>query len=330
VPESTHVRPGSGGQADRAHAFAWIYLCAHLAAHVVEEAATGFLAVWNPVLAGWSQRTGLPLPQFTFGTWLGVLIVAVVALTALTPRVARGAPWAPAASYIFAAIMVANGVHHLLSPLYLGRFLPGQFSSPLLIAAAVWLIVQTRAISRPSSPAGDPARQVPTRAVVETAVFFLAAPGTVALWIPYALTGWELPERTSERAFAGVAGGVLIAAGAAALVECFARFALVGRGTPSPASPTTSLVVSGLYRYTRNPMYVAVATLLLGQTLLFGSGALLTYSVVVWLAAHTFVVSYEEPTLRRRYGPAYDDYRANVPRWIPRLHPWTQRIADTA
>ena len=316
---------------NRAHAFAWVYLCAHLAAHVMEEAATGFLDVWNPVLAGWQQRTGLPLPQFTFDSWLGILIVAVATLTALAPRVARGAPWAPAASYIFAAIMVVNGVHHLLSPLYLGRFLPGQFSSPLLIAAAVWLIVQTRVVARSGLPAdAGRYREVnarPARAIVETAVFFLAAPGTVALWIPYALTGWHVPPQTTERAVAGIAGGVLIAAGTAALVECFARFALVGRGTPSPASPTRSLVVSGLYRCTRNPMYVAVTTLLIGQTLLFGSTALLTYAVIVWTAAHTFVVSYEEPTLRRAYGAAYDDYRAHVPRWVPRLRPWTQTMA---
>ena len=323
----------------RAHAFAWIYLCAHLAAHVIEEAATGFLEVWNPVLAGWSHRTGVPLPQFTFDTWIGVLIVAVVGLTALTPRIARGAPWAAAASYIFAAIMVANGVHHLLSPLYLGQFLPGQLSSPLLIAAALWLIVQTRRTTRltldnhsDSHRAGAGSYGARRRAIVETAVFFVAAPGTVALWIPYALTGWHVLarrslgeggiEQTIDRALLSVAGGALITVGAAALVECFARFALVGRGTPSPASPTTSLVVSGLYRYTRNPMYVAVAMLLIGQTLLFGSPALLTYTVIVWLAAHTFVVSYEEPTLRRHYGPAYDDYCAHVPRWIPRLHPW--------
>ena len=307
----------------RAHAFAWFYLCAHLAAHVVEEAATGFLDVWNPVLAGWSQRTGLPLPHLPFDLWLGILVVAVTVLTALTPRVARGAAWAPSASYIFGAVMVANGVHHLFSPLYLGRFLPGHFTSPLLIAAAVWLIVQTRARSRRSTPAGQPLNGSPARALIETTVFFLAAPGTVALWVPYALTGWNLPEQTLNHVLATLAGGVLIAIGAAALVECFARFALVGRGTPSPAAPTATLVISGLYRYTRNPMYVAVVTLLLGQTLLFGSGALVTYTLVVWSMAHAFVLIYEEPTLGRQYGSAYDDYRAHVPRWIPRRHAWT-------
>jgi protein-S-isoprenylcysteine O-methyltransferase Ste14 len=323
----------------RAHAFAWVYLCAHLAAHVIEEAATGFLGVANAVLAGWSRDFGLPLQPLAFGAWLGTLTVVMAVLVALTPRVARGAAWAPTASYIFAGVMIANGMGHLLSPLYLGRFLPGHFSSPLLIAAALWLIVQARRAARATTSPGRP-RDRRTRAIVETAVFFAAAPGSVALWVPYALTGWELPFGRGLDAGGPVlsvghvpallAGAVLIAGGTAALVECFARFALVGRGTPSPASPTASLVVSGLYRNTRNPMYVAVASLLLGQTLLFGSVALLQYTAIVWLMAHTFVLAYEEPTLHRQFGAAYDEYRAHVPRWIPRLRPWTRPLAGAA
>lgn len=153
--------------------------------------------------------------------------------------------------------------------------------------------------------------------IVGSLVFFLIAPGTVAGWAPYALTKWRF-----EPAFFGLEpirylGGALIAGGLACLVTCFARFALEGRGTPAPVAPTETLVISGLYRYVRNPMYVAVVTIIVGQALLFASRSLLIYAAVVWLCFHLFVLIYEEPTLRRQYGAAYDAYRARVPRWLP-------------
>jgi protein-S-isoprenylcysteine O-methyltransferase Ste14 len=106
------------------------------------------------------------------------------------------------------------------------------------------------------------------------------------------------------------------------LLESFARFALQGLGTPAPVFPTRRLVVTGVYRYVRNPMYVAVAAIILGQALLFGSVALLEYGAVVWLMFHLFVLLYEEPTLRGVFGSDYEAFRAAVPRWIPRLTPW--------
>jgi protein-S-isoprenylcysteine O-methyltransferase Ste14 len=105
----------------------------------------------------------------------------------------------------------------------------------------------------------------------------------------------------------------MIAAGLPVLLDSFARFAVL---------PTRHLVVSGLYRYVRNPMYVAVTSLILGQALLFGSLRVLEYGLAVWLAFHLFVLSYEEPTLRGTFGPEYQQFCANVPRWIPRLKPW--------
>ena len=117
-------------------------------------------------------------------------------------------------------------------------------------------------------------------------------------------------------------GGVLIALGAIGLLDSFARFALQGMGTPAPTFPTERLVVTGLYRYVRNPMYVAVVAAIFGQGLLFGSAPLIAYGAAVWLAFHLFVVAYEEPALRRRFGAIYAAYQANVPRWIPRLAPW--------
>ena len=117
---------------------------------------------------------------------------------------------------------------------------------------------------------------------------------------------------------AQVAGAALLAAGAAALLHAFARFALQGLGTPAPVAPTERLVVTGLYRYVRNPMYLAVAGTILGQWLLLGRPVLLAYAVVFGAIVYAFVRGYEEPTLARRYGEEYERYRAEVPGWWPR------------
>jgi protein-S-isoprenylcysteine O-methyltransferase Ste14 len=109
------------------------------------------------------------------------------------------------------------------------------------------------------------------------------------------------------------------------LLDSFARFALQGLGTPAPVFPTRHLVVTGLYRHVRNPMYLAVAAAILGQSLWFGNVRVLVYGFAVWLAFHLFVTAYEEPTLRRTYGHEYEEFCANVPRWIPRVRPWNPR-----
>ena len=113
-------------------------------------------------------------------------------------------------------------------------------------------------------------------------------------------------------------------AGLPVLLDSFARFAIQGLGTPAPIFPTRRLVVSGLYRYVRNPMYVAVVSLILGQGLFFGDLRVLEYGIAIWAAFHLFVLVYEEPTLRNTYGSEYDVFCANVHRWIPRLRPWRQ------
>ena len=115
---------------------------------------------------------------------------------------------------------------------------------------------------------------------------------------------------------------MVIVVGVPVLVDSFARFALKGLGTPAPVFPTQHLVVSGLYRYVRNPVYVAVLAVILGQGLLFGDVRVLEYGVLVWIAFHLFVLLYEEPTLRRSFGAEYENFCANVGRWIPRLSAW--------
>jgi protein-S-isoprenylcysteine O-methyltransferase Ste14 len=118
-------------------------------------------------------------------------------------------------------------------------------------------------------------------------------------------------------------GGALVVAGAAVLFDSFARFALQGLGTPAPVFPTRHLVITGLYRYVRNPMYVAVVAVIGGQGSLLGNIRVLEYGVLVWLAFHLFVLAYEEPTLRASFGREYEAFCAGVPRWIPRLSPWS-------
>jgi len=93
-------------------------------------------------------------------------------------------------------------------------------------------------------------------------------------------------------------------------------------GTPAPTTPTERLVLTGLYRFVRNPMYLAVVFLICGQALLLGSRPLLLHAGATWLAFHAFVLFYEEPVLGRRFGGAYQEYRRHVRRWWPRRSPW--------
>ena len=162
-----------------------------------------------------------------------------------------------------------------------------------------------------------------SQAVIGSFVFFWIAPAMVAGLIPHQLSRWQIEPPFLGLTATRVVGIVLIAAGGTAVLECFTRFAIKGRGTPAPIAPTETLVVTGLYRFVRNPMYVAVVSVILGQALLLGSTRLLAYALTVWTAFHIFVLAYEEPTLRQQFGESYDRYRANVRRWLPRLIAWT-------
>lgn len=159
-------------------------------------------------------------------------------------------------------------------------------------------------------------------AATGAAVFFAAAPGIAAGVGPWALTGWRAGGSGAPVA-ARLAGWALVVAGTAVLVSAFARFVREGRGTPAPVAPTDVLVVGGLYRYVRNPMYLAVLSVVAGQALVLWRPVLVAYGATLALAFVAFVRGYEEPTLRRRYGAGYDAYRAEVPGWWPRLRPWT-------
>ena len=161
-----------------------------------------------------------------------------------------------------------------------------------------------------------------TIAVLGSALFFAVAPSSVAGLVPWWITHWEFRPPFFDLDATRAVGILLIVAGLPGLVDSFARFALQGLGTPAPIAPPQNLVVTGLYRYVRNPIYVAVVAVILGQGILFGDWRLLIYGGLIWLAFHAFVLAYEEPVLAESFGAQYEDFRANVPRWIPRLSPW--------
>jgi protein-S-isoprenylcysteine O-methyltransferase Ste14 len=158
-----------------------------------------------------------------------------------------------------------------------------------------------------------------TSATVGSILFLVVAPGTVAGLLPFWLTGWRMVAGPLVLKLLGV---LMIAGGLALLLECFGRFVAQGRGTPAPIAPPDRLVVSGAYRRVRNPMYVAVVAMILGQAALLGDLGLVGYAALVWTTFHVFVLAYEEPTLRRSFPADYAAFFAAVPRWIPRRVPW--------
>ncbi len=159
------------------------------------------------------------------------------------------------------------------------------------------------------------------RAAAGTVVFLVVAPGVVAGLIPWWITGWDARDLSPYWWPVRIAGAVLIVAGAVVLLQAFARFVWEGIGTPAPVAPTERLVVGGLYRYVRNPMYLAVAAVIMGQALLLGRPVLLLYAAAFGAAVFAFVHWYEEPTLGRQFGTQYEEYRREVPGWWPRRPP---------
>jgi protein-S-isoprenylcysteine O-methyltransferase Ste14 len=159
-------------------------------------------------------------------------------------------------------------------------------------------------------------------AAAGSVAFFLLAPCIVAGLIPWWLTRWQIQEPWPHWAPLRVAGVGLLVAGAVVLAHAFARFVVEGVGTPAPVAPTEHLVVGGLYRYVRNPMYIAVVATIIGQGLLLGQLVLFLYALCLCIAFGLFVHLYEEPKLSRRFGLQYDAYRREVPAWWPRRRAW--------
>ena len=153
---------------------------------------------------------------------------------------------------------------------------------------------------------------------LKSIIFFILAPGMVAGYIPFALL------RIGSQAQSGFLSYLafpLWVTGIATLIWCFWDFVQKGKGTPAPIDPPKELVVSGLYNYVRNPMYVGIILILIGHFVWFGFWSLVAYAVIVFIAFSTFVIFYEEPNLKKRFGAAYEEYCQRVPRWIPRIKP---------
>ena len=156
-------------------------------------------------------------------------------------------------------------------------------------------------------------------ATVGSALFFAVAPGVVAGLVPWWLSGWELPDPMPYDVWLQAVGGVLVVLGVPVLLNAFGRFVVEGLGTPAPVAPPKHLVVGGLFRYVRNPMYVALWLVIGGQALVFASTEIAAWLAFVVAATTTFVHAYEEPKLRATFGQEYVHYAAQVPRWLPRL-----------
>jgi protein-S-isoprenylcysteine O-methyltransferase Ste14 len=159
-------------------------------------------------------------------------------------------------------------------------------------------------------------------AIVGSAIFLVIAPGFFAGLAPWWLSHWRVEAPFFGMQLFRFIGAMLVTLGAVGLLDSFSRFALQDVGTPAPIFPTRHLVVTGLYRYVRNPMYVTVVMTIIGQGLILGNLRLLAYAGLLWLPAHLFVLVYEEPALRASFGLEYKSYCAEVPRWIPRFTPW--------
>ena len=150
---------------------------------------------------------------------------------------------------------------------------------------------------------------------IKNILFTIFVPGTVAVWLPY---WWYWGRSEIETGGWRWLGYLFIALGAAIYASTVWNFAKTGRGTPAPIDAPKKLVVSGLHRYVRNPMYIGVLLALLGELLLFPSRQFLVYITGFFIAVNIFVLAYEEPVLTRQFGEEYDHYRRTVPRWIPR------------
>jgi protein-S-isoprenylcysteine O-methyltransferase Ste14 len=159
-------------------------------------------------------------------------------------------------------------------------------------------------------------------AFVLTAIFTFLVPGTFAVYLPWLIAGGHLHPPLLGLEAARWVGWALVAAGAVVVLEAQMRFVFQGFGTPAPILPPSRLVVTGFYRHVRNPMYVAVIALTVGEALVYGEPWLFAYAAAFLAGAWAFVRLYEEPTLKKKFPQDYAAFVAGVPRWIPRLTPW--------
>jgi protein-S-isoprenylcysteine O-methyltransferase Ste14 len=149
--------------------------------------------------------------------------------------------------------------------------------------------------------------------------FLLIGPGSVIFYIPYFLLFYSGPPDLITAENLQFIGILPILAGFLVSLKCFFDFIFTGQGTPVPIDPPKKLVVSGLYRLSRNPMYIGILIILFGEAILFRSLILIGYTVIVFCLFQIFIVGFEEPFLNEKFGKKYNDYCNVVPRWIAHL-----------
>jgi protein-S-isoprenylcysteine O-methyltransferase Ste14 len=152
--------------------------------------------------------------------------------------------------------------------------------------------------------------------ILRTLLFTLLAPCTVTIVAPYLLLRWRheiFPQAWNILTLSGI---VITIAGVAIYIWCAGDFISKGKGTPAPYDPPKALVAEGLYKYTRNPMYIGILSIVGGEALFFQSLTLVLYAAALLLLFHLRVTLYEEPTLKRLFGESFNDYCRRVPRWL--------------
>lgn len=162
------------------------------------------------------------------------------------------------------------------------------------------------------------------RSIIVSVLFSVfGGPAFALVYAPFWITRFSIP--SAEPWWQIMPAAALIVIGLSPGIESVKRFIVVGRGGILPLVPTEHLVVSGFYRYVRNPMYAGILIALLGEVTLFRSLDLSVFALILWLGFHLFVCFYEERTLTRRYGGEYLLFKRNVPRWLPRISAWDGR-----
>jgi protein-S-isoprenylcysteine O-methyltransferase Ste14 len=160
----------------------------------------------------------------------------------------------------------------------------------------------------------------PFMIALKTLIFTILVPGTVVGIVP-----WLLLQSSGEAVHLSpslwLIGLLPLLVGVGLYFWCAGAFTFIGKGTPAPIDAPIFLVRSGPYQWVRNPMYLAVLSTIIGEAILFHSLLLVGYALLIWVVAHLFVVLYEEPSLRRRFGESYEAYLRSVPCWLPRFSP---------
>lgn len=156
---------------------------------------------------------------------------------------------------------------------------------------------------------------------IKTLLWSIFVPGTVTLVVPYRLLSSRANYLDVEFSYLRLPGLLPIVAGVVLYIWCAWDFTFLGKGTPAPFDPPKELVVKGPYRYVRNPMYIFVGLTLAGEAIVFKSMRIAIFAIVALAFLHVWILLYEEPTLRRKFGEAYANYCRRVSRWLPRSQP---------